>query len=79
MSRAAGDDAQGELQGVVSSARAVAMILSPLAMTQVFFAFTEPGAPVHFPGAPFVLSMALMVVCGALHVAGPRDRAAAAL
>jgi len=78
MSRAVQDDAQGELQGVISSARAVAMILSPLAMTQVFSAFTEPGASVHFPGAPFVLSMAIMVVCGIIYVAAPRDRSAPA-
>ena len=78
MSRAAGDDGQGELQGVITSARAVAMILSPLAMTQVFAAFTAPEAPVHVPGAAFLLSMALMVVCGALFVARPRAGAAPA-
>ena len=76
MSRAAGDDGQGELQGVLASARSVAMILSPLVMTQVFAAFTAPGAPVHFPGAAFLLSMALMVVCGTVYVAGPRARPA---
>lgn len=72
MSSAVSDDAQGELQGVISSARSVAMILSPLAMTSVFFAFTREGAEPWFPGAPFLLSMALMVVCGAVYVARPR-------
>lgn len=76
MSRTVPDDAQGELQGVVGSARAVAMILSPLVMTGVFAAFTAPGATLHLPGAAFLLSMALMVVCGLVHVARPRAGAA---
>ncbi|MCX7645285.1 MAG: TCR/Tet family MFS transporter [Rhodobacteraceae bacterium] len=69
MSRRVPDDAQGELQGLVASARAVATILSPPVMTGVFAAFTAPGAPVHLPGAAFLLSMALMVACGLVHVA----------
>ncbi|MCU0910802.1 MAG: MFS transporter [Rhodobacteraceae bacterium] len=77
MSQAVPDDAQGELQGVISSARAMAMILSPLAMTSVFAAFAGPGAPLHLPGAPFLVSMALMVVCGLVYVARPRAGAAA--
>ncbi len=76
MSRTVSDDTQGELQGVVSSARAVAMILSPLVMTSVFAAFTGDGAPVYLPGAPFLLSMGLMVVCGLVYVAHSREAAA---
>lgn len=72
MSRAVADDAQGELQGVLASVNAVSMIFSPLLMTQVFAAFTAPGAPVWFPGAPFLLSMGLMLVCLAIHLARPR-------
>lgn len=72
MSRRAPDDQQGELQGAITSIRAVAMIASPVAMTQIFSAFTGPGAPVFFPGAAFLLSMALMVVCGVVFVARPR-------
>lgn len=74
MSRAAPPDAQGELQGVLSSLGALSMILSPLIMTTTFSAFTAPGAPVHLPGAPFLLSALLMVVCVALHVAPSRER-----
>ena len=62
MSQSAAANQQGELQGVVSSAKALATIVAPLAMTQIFFAFTAPGAP-FFPGAPFVLSAALMALC----------------
>ncbi|MDD9976503.1 MAG: TCR/Tet family MFS transporter, partial [Boseongicola sp.] len=36
MSRMTSDDSQGELQGVLSSTSALAMIISPLVMTQVF-------------------------------------------
>ena len=63
MSNAAPDDRQGELQGVVASVSAVATGLAPMIMTTVFWAFTRPGAPVYAPGAPFLLSGALMVVC----------------
>lgn len=62
MSKAAPDDRQGELQGVVASARSVAQIFAPLAMTQIFWVFTA-GEGAGFPGAPFLLSAGLMVVC----------------
>ncbi len=78
MSTAAPPDAQGELQGLISSARSVAMMLSPLVMTSVFFAFTQEDAAIWFPGAPFLVSMSLMVVCGAIYVARPRAIRAAA-
>ena len=69
-SRAAPADAQGELQGVLASLNAIAMITSPLIMTTTFSMFTSPGAPVFSPGAPFLLSSALMLLCLALHVTG---------
>lgn len=62
MSRAVGPDAQGELQGALTSLGALAMILSPLLMTGTFAAFTGADARLYFPGAPFVLSAALIVV-----------------
>ncbi|MCC5976202.1 MAG: tetracycline resistance MFS efflux pump, partial [Rubellimicrobium sp.] len=65
MSQRVGDDQQGELQGAITSARALAAILSPLAMTQIFWVFTAGPGP-YLPGAPFVLSALLMVVCLAL-------------
>lgn len=60
MSRRASDDQQGELQGVLASLHAIAMILAPLVMTAVFAAFTSESAPIYLPGAPFLVSMALM-------------------
>ncbi len=72
MSRTAPDDAQGELQGVISSTASLAMVVSPLIMTQVFAAFTGPGAAVFMPGAPFLVSSLLMLACMAVFVARPR-------
>lgn len=60
MSRTTPDDAQGELQGLMASATALAMIVSPLLMTSVFAAFTGPAAPVYLPGAPFLVSLMLI-------------------
>jgi MFS transporter, DHA1 family, tetracycline resistance protein len=77
LSRQAGDDQQGEVQGIIGSARALAFIFGPLLMTQVFFAFTRPGAAIHHPGAAFYLSAALMVVCAIVFVARPRAGAPA--
>ncbi|MDU9002936.1 TCR/Tet family MFS transporter [Sedimentitalea todarodis] len=62
MSQAVPDDAQGELQGVLTSVAALSMIVSPLMMTSVFAAFTREGAAVHFAGAPFLVSLVLMVL-----------------
>lgn len=72
MARKAGDDAQGEMQGVISSTRSLATIISPLVMTQVFAFFTAADTPYYLPGAAFFLSMLLMAVCGTIYVAGLR-------
>ena len=71
LSRIARDDQQGELQGVIASARSVAQILSPLAMTQIFWLYTSPPG-LYLPGAPFLLSAALMVVCMAVFLGAAR-------
>ncbi|RMA42130.1 TCR/Tet family MFS transporter [Rhodophyticola porphyridii] len=70
MSRAAGADQQGELQGVLSSIAALSMILSPLMMTQAFFWFTRDGADPVLPGAPFLLSAVLMSMSFAIFAIG---------
>ncbi|PJE29132.1 MFS transporter, DHA1 family, tetracycline resistance protein [Pseudooceanicola antarcticus] len=60
-SDAAPEDAQGELQGVLSSLQAVAMIFTPMLMTTIFRIFTAEDAPVYLPGAPFGASALLML------------------
>ncbi len=74
MSRATSDNSQGELQGVLSSTAALATIISPLVMTQIFAAFAREDAAYYLPGAPFLVSMMLMIVCVAVFVTGPRHQ-----
>ncbi len=76
MSRSAHDDQQGELQGVVTSVNAVALIVAPLIMTQIFWFFTGDAAPVHLPGAPFLLSAVLTLAAIAVFAATPRRASA---
>jgi DHA1 family tetracycline resistance protein-like MFS transporter len=77
-SRAAPADAQGEVQGVLASLNAIAMIVAPPVMTATFARFTAEGAPVFAPGAPFLLSAAMMILCLALHAARLRPAPAPA-
>ena len=62
MANRVADDSQGELQGVLSSVQAVTSVISPLIMTQLFGAFTAPGAAVYFPGAPFLAAALIMLL-----------------
>ncbi len=63
MSQRVPANAQGELQGGVASLSSIANIVGPLVMTQALAYFTSTRAPVHFPGAAFVLA-ALINACG---------------
>lgn len=69
LSRAVPADSQGELQGLMQSLRALAMIVAPLVFTAIFAAFATAGSDPFLPGAPFLVSAALMVACGAILVA----------
>ena len=48
--------AQGESQGAPASLNSFAMIFGPMIMAGALFYFTEPGTPLHFPGAAFLLA-----------------------
>jgi len=61
MSNRVPDDAQGELQGMISSAAGLSMVISPFVMTQIFATFSGPDATVQFPGAPFALAGLLIL------------------
>jgi len=61
MSNRVPDNAQGELQGMISSAAGLSMVISPLVMTQVFAEFSGPDAAIPFPGAPFALAGLLVL------------------
>ena len=71
MSKMVGDDQQGELQGILTSIYALAMIVSPLMMTSVFAAFTHDGAALYLPGAPFLVSILLILIGLAVFVRNP--------
>ncbi|MCY4306403.1 MAG: MFS transporter [Aestuariivita sp.] len=62
MSKIISDDAQGELQGMLVSIHALAMITAPMIMTWIFAFFTQPMAPIYLPGAPFLFSLILMAL-----------------
>ncbi len=76
MSRKTADDAQGELQGVLASTGALATIISPLIMTRVFATFAADDATPFLPGAPFLVSMVLMLPCLVVFLTRPRARPA---
>ena len=67
-------NAQGELQGAITSIMSLAAIIGPYVMNNLFFYFTHDDAPVYLPGAPFFLGAILMatsfvIAYKTLHVA----------
>ena len=67
LSRAVADNAQGELQGVLTSLTPVAMVVAPLVMTQTFAQFTRADAGLYLPGAPFLLSAVIMTLAAVIY------------
>jgi MFS transporter, DHA1 family, tetracycline resistance protein len=63
MSKNAGPQAQGELQGATGSIASIAAVFAPLFMTQLFSHFSDARAPVYLPGAPYLVSAALVFAC----------------
>ncbi|MEQ8508307.1 MAG: TCR/Tet family MFS transporter [Rhodospirillaceae bacterium] len=55
-------NAQGELQGAITSLFSLTAMLAPLGMTQLFRVFTEDGAPMYVPGAPFYASSLFVLI-----------------
>lgn len=70
------EDAQGELQGAISSLMGISAIVSPFLGTQLFGMFAGPGALMELPGAPFFLTAILSVVALWMFVGVPRRRLA---
>ncbi len=52
-------NAQGELQGALTSLISISSIIGPLLMTNLFAYFTSQQAPIFFPGAPFMMGAIL--------------------
>lgn len=55
---------QGELQGALTSLQSLTSIIGPPLMTNLFYNFTKPDAPIHFAGAPMLLA-AILTLAGA--------------
>ena len=53
-------NAQGELQGAITSTMSLAAIIGPFVMNNLFFYFTHNEAPIYLHGAPFFLGAVLM-------------------
>jgi DHA1 family tetracycline resistance protein-like MFS transporter len=73
MSHRIAPEAQGELQGAVAGLNSVAAIVGPLLMTQLFGRFTAPDAPARIPGAAFLASALLALVCLVLYTRATRQ------
>jgi DHA1 family tetracycline resistance protein-like MFS transporter len=56
------DNAQGEVQGIITAMQSIAAILGPFVISHIFSYFIADGAPVYFPGAPFILSAVLTLL-----------------
>lgn len=56
LSRRATPETQGEVQGVAAMAMGIGSIVAPGLLTGVMARFTSADAPVHFPGAAFLVS-----------------------
>ncbi|MBU1174354.1 MAG: TCR/Tet family MFS transporter [Alphaproteobacteria bacterium] len=67
MSRLVPDNSQGELQGAVNAGNSLSAILGPIIATQLFAFFTtSDGAPIYFPGAPFMAAAFMVLASGIL-------------
>lgn len=81
MSKAVPDDAQGELQGGISSVMNIAMLAGTVFFSQVFGYFMQPNAIVQSPDVAFFLAAGFMSVALGLFlvtVRRPLDRAVGA-
>jgi DHA1 family tetracycline resistance protein-like MFS transporter len=56
MSRRATAETQGEVQGISAMAMGLGQLVAPILLTGTMAYFTADKAPVHFPGAAFIVS-----------------------
>jgi DHA1 family tetracycline resistance protein-like MFS transporter len=67
-SRRVKPEQQGQLQGATGSVQSVSQLLGPFLFTLTFAYFISAQAPVHLPGAPFLLAAALLLLALAVAV-----------
>jgi len=68
MSKAVPENAQGELQGGISSIMSVSMLLGTVFFSQIFGYFMQDSAPVRSPDMAFFVAAGLLVVTLAMFV-----------
>ena len=62
LSRRATPETQGEVQGVAAMTMGLGALVAPVILTGTMARFTGPDAPVHFPGAAFIVSALFAMV-----------------
>lgn len=62
LSRRTPPSQQGELQGLNGSMSALAFLMAQLVYNNILATFTADGAPIYFPGAPFLVAAGLSIV-----------------
>ncbi len=62
MSSRVSEKEQGELQGAIGAAQGLSLMIGPLLMTRTFNVFAQEDAKTFFPGAPFILASALVLI-----------------
>ncbi|MFT6460722.1 MAG: DHA1 family tetracycline resistance protein-like MFS transporter [Maricaulis maris] len=62
MSRIVPANAQGELQGAMTSLQSLSMIVGPLVMSRIFSHFSDDAAPITLPGMPFLVASGLTLL-----------------
>jgi len=75
LSNAVPEDEQGMLQGVLAGLGAIATILSPLLMTNLFYRYSDASGS-YLPGAPFLMAALLIAMSMAAFLIGIRTAGA---
>lgn len=53
---------QGELQGAITTLNSFSVIVGPLFFSYIFYAFTHKDTAWYFPGAPYIVAAAMMLI-----------------
>lgn len=65
---------QGELQGAINILNSVSVIMGPFIFSFIFYYYTNKQATVYFPGAPYLLGAALMIIATFLAIKSFRSK-----
>ncbi len=62
MSHQVPDNAQGELQGAITTATSIVAVISPLIMTQIYGLTTDPNKGFYLPGAVYFVAAFIVLI-----------------